>query len=93
MSASTNFQSNITFKGKFDVSEILASIKQMRQQISQTSNIELLGDLDKQINKVESLGKTIQAQIGKGFSSQKEFSSFQSNINKIGTIPAINEKK
>ena len=83
MSASTNFQSNITFKGKFDVSEILASIKQMRQQISQTSNIELLGDLDKQISKVEGLGKTIQAQIGKGFSSQKEFSSFQSNINKI----------
>lgn len=83
MSANTNFQSNITFKGKFDVSEILASIKQMRQQISQTSNIELLGDLDKQINKVEDLGKTIQAQIGKGFSSQREFSSFQSNINKL----------
>ena len=83
MSSNTNFQSNITFKGKFDVSEILASIKQMRQQISQTSNIELLGDLDKQISKVEGLGKTIQAQIGKGFSSQKEFSSFQSNINKI----------
>lgn len=83
MSSNTNFQSNITFKGKFDVSEILASIKQMRQQISQTSNIELLGDLDKQISKVEGLGKTIQAQIGKGFSSQKEFSSFQSNINKL----------
>jgi len=39
--------------------------------------------LDKEISKLEGLGSTIQAQIGKGFASTKEFKAFEANVSKL----------
>ena len=73
----------IKFKGQFDVSEIMSSIKQMRAELAKSGNSALLVNLDKEISKIEDLGSTIQAQIGKGFASGKEFKQFESNISKL----------
>lgn len=73
----------VKFKGEFDVSSILNSIKQMRAELAKSGNSSLFGNLDKEIEKLEGLGSTIQAQIGKGFASSKEFKTFESNISKL----------
>lgn len=83
MGKTVNFKANMDYKGTFDVSQIINSIKQLRKEIEGTQNIKLLGNLDSEISKVEKLSETISAQIGKGFSSQKEFNNFQSNIEKL----------
>lgn len=72
----------IKFKGEFDVSSILNSIKQMRTELSK-QNSPLLGNLDKEISKLETLGSTIKAQMEKGFASNKEFKAFESNLDKM----------
>ena len=73
----------VKFKGEFDVSQIMSAIKQMRAELNKQGNSPLFGNLDKEISKLEGLGSTIQAQIGKGFASNKEFKSFEANINKL----------
>lgn len=73
----------ISFKGEFDASGILNSIKHMRSELAKNGDTSLLGNIDKEIAKIEALGSTIQAQIGKGFSSTKEFRAFESNISKL----------
>lgn len=73
----------VKFKGEFDVSQIMNSIKQMRAELAKQGNSTLFGNLDKEISKIEGLGSTIQAQIGKGFASTKEFKAFEANISKL----------
>ena len=73
----------VKFKGEFDVSSILNSIKQMRTELAKSGNSSLFGNLDKEISKIETLGSTIKAQMEKGFASNKEFKAFESNINKL----------
>ena len=73
----------VKFKGEFDVSQIMNSIKQMRAELAKQGNSSLFGNLDKEISKIEGLGSTIQAQIGKGFASTKEFKTFEANISKL----------
>lgn len=73
----------VRFKGEFDVSQIMNSIKQMRAELAKQGNSPLFGNLDKEISKLEGLGSTIQAQIGKGFASTKEFKAFEANISKL----------
>ena len=73
----------VKFKGEFDVSQIMNSIKQMRAELAKQGNSTLFGNLDKEISKLEGLGSTIQAQIGKGFASTKEFKAFEANISKL----------
>ena len=73
----------VKFKGEFDVSQIMNSIKQMRAELAKQGNSSLFGNLDKEISKLEGLGSTIQAQIGKGFASTKEFRAFEANISKL----------
>lgn len=73
----------VKFKGEFDVSQIMNSIKQMRAELAKQGNSSLFGNLDKEISKLEGLGSTIQAQIGKGFASTKEFKVFEANVSKL----------
>lgn len=73
----------VKFKGEFDVSQIMNSIKQMRTELAKQGSSPLFGNLDKEISKLEGLGSTIQAQIGKGFASTKEFKAFEANISKL----------
>ena len=73
----------VKFKGEFDVSQIMNSIKQMRAELAKQGNSSLFGNLDKEISKLEGLGSTIQAQIGKGFASTKEFKAFEANVSKL----------
>ena len=72
----------VKFKGEFDVSGIINSIKQMRTELAKQDS-PLLGNLDKEITKLEGLGTTIKAQMEKGFASNKEFKSFQSSVEKM----------
>lgn len=75
----------IEYRGIFDISQILSAIKQVRDSVSKGGNIELLGNLDKEIKKVEELGATLKAQAEKGFSSPKELKTFENNVNKLET--------
>ena len=72
----------VKFKGEFDVSGIINSIKQMRTELAKQDS-PLLGNLDKEISKLETLGTTIKAQMEKGFASNKEFKSFESSVEKM----------
>lgn len=75
----------IEYRGIFDISQILSAIKQVRDSVSKGGNIELLGNLDKEIKKIEELGATLKAQAEKGFSSPKELKTFENNVNKLET--------
>ena len=68
----------INFKGTFDVTQILNSIKQIKSQMQNMgASDELFKDTDKQIKEVETLVKKMQEQIQKGFANDKEITSFE----------------
>lgn len=76
-------EQRVEFKGTFNVSEILNSIKQMRAELAKTGKSPLLGNLDKEISKIEELGTTLQAQINKGFTSSKEMKNFTNQMDRL----------
>ena len=76
-------KTNIEFNGIPKFAEVSAAIKQIRDKVNKTSNVELLGNVDKEIKKIEDLGDTLRAQLEKGFGSNKDISSFNNNLNKL----------
>ena len=74
----------INFKGTFDVTQILNSIKQIKSQMQNMgASDELFKDTDKQIKEVETLVKKMQEQIQKGFANDKEITSFEKDLDKL----------
>jgi len=73
----------IKLRSELDVSGILNSIKQVRSELAKQGDSPLIGNLDREIAKIQNLGATIKAQMERGFSSSKELSAFESNMNKL----------
>lgn len=73
----------IRLRSELDVSGILNSIKQVRSELAKQGDSPLIGNLDREIAKIQNLGATIKAQMERGFSSSKELSAFESNMNKL----------
>ena len=73
----------IKLRSELDVSGILNSIKQVRSELAKQGDSPLIGNLDREIAKIQNLGSTIKAQMERGFSSSKELSAFESNMNKL----------
>lgn len=76
-------EQRVDFKGTFNVTEILNAIKQMRSELAKTGKSPMLGNLDKEIAKIEELGTTLQAQINKGFASNKEMKNFSNQMDRL----------
>lgn len=76
-------EQRVDFKGTFNVTEILNAIKQMRSELAKTGKSPMLGNLDKEIAKIEELGTTLQAQINKGFASNKEMKNFSNQMERL----------
>lgn len=78
------FSQTISFKGEFDISGILQSFKKLSAQMSkQGASPDLLGNIDSEIEKVEKASRQIASQIDKGFSSAKEVSRFENQIEQL----------
>ena len=74
----------IAFKGTFDATQILNSLKQIKAQMQNVgASNELFKDTDKQIKEVEILVKKMQEQIQKGFANNKEITSFEKDLDKL----------
>lgn len=77
-------RNTIEFKGKFDGSEILKSLKQIRQAMADAgADTELFKNVDSDINKTEKLISKMTVQIQRGFSNVREVDNFKKYIDKL----------
>lgn len=77
-------KNTIEFKGKFDGSEILKSLKQIRQAMTDAgADTELFKNIDNDIDKTEKLISKMTAQIQRGFSNVREVDNFKKYIDKL----------
>lgn len=78
-------KNTIEFKGIFDGSEILKSLKQIRQAMEQAgAKPALFNNVDKEISSTEKLVSNMIAQIQKGFSNPKDIANFSKQLDKLG---------
>lgn len=73
----------VSYKGEFDASNIMSAIEKVYSTIKANNKTSLIGNLDKEIKKIETLTNTLQAQKNKGFASDAEIKSFESNVGKL----------
>lgn len=83
MAQNKKFTSTINLKGQADFSDIINSIKQLRQKAEKTGNASDLLGIDKQIEKIDELQIKIQHAIEKGFSKPEEFKQFDKMTNDL----------
>ena len=77
----------IRFKGDFDASQILASLKSIRSEMEKGgATPSLFKGVDKDIEKAESLVKDLLAQINTGFKSTKEVDSFKKKFDTLTQV-------
>ena len=86
MPGNQNFSRTISYKGQFDVSDIIKGLQQVRQQLgASTKNQSLFIDVDKELKKVNDLSKQIQAAIQKGFSNPQDLKNFEKITSQLET--------
>lgn len=73
----------VSYKGEFDASNIMSAIEKVYSTIKANNKTSLIGNLDKEIKKIETLSNTLQAQKNKGFASDAEMKAFESNVGKL----------
>ena len=73
-------------RGQFDVSDIMSSLNTLYAEIKKNNKTPLLDNVDKEVKAIERLAQTIQAQATKGFTNDKEFKAYESNLNKLETM-------
>lgn len=74
----------IAFKGTFDTSQILSSLRQIKTAMQNAgASDNLFQNVDKQIKDIENLMKKMQEQVQKGFSNTKEINAFEKDLNNL----------
>lgn len=73
-------------RGQFDVSDIMSSLNTLYAEIKKNNKTPLLDNVDKEVKAIERLAQTLQAQAAKGFTNDKEFKAYESNLNKLETM-------
>lgn len=74
----------IAFKGTFDATQVLNSLKQIKAQMQNVgASNDLFKNTDKQIKEIEILVRKMQEQIQKGFANNKEITSFEKDLDKL----------
>lgn len=73
----TNQTQTVQFQGKFDISDILKGLQQIRAQLGKTTSDKTsFINVDKEMKKVQDLQAKMEAAIQKGFSTPQEMKSF-----------------
>lgn len=81
------FSEKIEFQGEFNVSKILESINQIRQELGNNKNaVGLLGDLDKQIDRLNNLKEKAEEIKNNQISSPKDVETFSRIQQKIKDV-------
>lgn len=76
----------IRIKGEFDTSQILASIQEMRKQLSKVGiTDQQFEGFDKELKKAIDLSNQLAAQMQKGFSNSKQVDSFGKSYERLST--------
>lgn len=79
------YTQTINFKGTFDASNVLKSLKDIRSSMAKAgADSNLFKNVDKDIASTEKLITEMLAQIQKGFSNPQELNTFQKNFDKLG---------
>ena len=75
------------YKGKFDVSDIVSSLKTLRAELGKSVTSEsggkMLSGIDKQFEKIAQDVIKMQSSLEKGFSSTSEVKAFEKELNKM----------
>ena len=77
----------IKFRGEFDASQILASLKQIRSEMEKSgASPDLFKSIDKDIEKAEGMVKELTVQINNGFKNTKELDAFGKKFDAFGKL-------
>ena len=77
----------IRFKGDFDASQILASLKSIRSEMEKSGAApSLFKGIDKDIDKAESLVKELTAAINNGFKDTKDVDNFRKKFETLNQV-------
>ena len=79
------YTQTINFKGTFDASNVLNSLKDIRSSMAKAgADSNLFKNVDKDIASTEKLITEMLAQIQRGFSNPQELNTFQKKFDKLG---------
>lgn len=77
----------IAFKGTFDASEIISSLKKIRSQMeSQGADTKLFGNVDTQIKAIEKQAEQLAKKAKEGFSNTKDMENYNKDVAKLNSL-------